>query len=902
MKTQWMLRLRLVWPLVIVSLVSVACSPGHSQNAPAGSAAASPEATYGAWRASHIGGGGFLQNVVFTSHPGVLYAYADVVGPWRSDDGGRRWRALYGTLPPRGAYGVRSLDVDPRDANTLIIASGSQWTGVDGIYRSTDGGKSWQKVLTAQFYANEDQRNAGVVLARSPQNSDHILAISGGDGLFVSRDNGARWEKHGLEGIYPTDLKFAADGKTVWISAKAVKLWRGGKQIDLGGGFFRSQDGGATWNKIADEAPNEVLPDPTAPGRLLGAFSEDIRASADNGTTWTPFFEGLPIPGGGGAVSEHRFNALAAGPDFVLTASKRGTFYRLNRGETRWKKIERAGVEELYEGEEWHASMKHHTRPDEWQHFGASLGSIIIDPRDPNHWWFTDWYAAYQSRDAGKNWRLSMDGIELTVIHALQQDPTDPGVVHLGMADNGYLWSENGGVRFHSPKVTANMKSITLSPALPSRLYGVGNRTPGAWESNQVYISLDRGHSWSKAPMTNLPDMGRFRCNSIATDPKNPNVVYLAVSGEARPREGGVYVSRDGAQSWTWMGQGLPGGKGVFRSDIWAIGREIAVSPDGSLCAISRDRREVFRFDPAAQKWSRAEVSPGDVRSVTADLLTPGRFFVGSSQEGVFRSDDGGKSWKKVLNDGAEYVAGDAGEKGRVAAGTADGVMLSEDGGDTWRNADPNLPHRYFSIPAFAGDRLFAGTSGSGVFWMPLSPAAAKPVAAKPALPQVALPTPDKTKSDPVVLPALLNGAMSEGNGVPAGWELSKGAENLVLQRDTTTFRSAPSALQLRSEGGAGKGNTGFKLPVTSDPFTLRGVARMQGQPEEAALAIQVFDGDWKQIGWIQIADFKVRGAGDWREFSQKVALPGGAAQAFLLLTFKGEGKVWLDDLQIGPP
>jgi hypothetical protein len=217
--------------------------------------------------------------------------------------------------------------------------------------------------------------------------------------------------------------------------------------------------------------------------------------------------------------------------------------------------------------------------PGAWQHFGAALGSISVDPRDPSHWFFTDWYAAYQTRDAGKHWELSMDGIELTVLHTLAQDPTDPGVVHMGMADNGYLWSETGGDRFQSAKITANMKSIALSPKLPSRIYGVGDGIGGQWSSNQVFISIDRGKTWTKSPMQGLPDTKEFKCNTIAVDPNEPYTVYLAVSKDVAPGKGGVYKSIDGGKSWAWMGQGLPteGGQ-FFRDDIWGIGRELTVA------------------------------------------------------------------------------------------------------------------------------------------------------------------------------------------------------------------------------------------------------------------------------------------------------------------------------------
>jgi photosystem II stability/assembly factor-like uncharacterized protein len=321
------------------------------------------------------------------------------------------------------------------------------------------------------------------------------------------------------------------------------------------------------------------------------------RLSLDAGQTWQDLEDGLqPRSDDAGYTSDARFQALAAGPDFILAASTRGTFYRLQSGETTWRKIERQGLQEIYEGEEW---FRHESGG-----YGWALGSITVDPRDPNHWFFTDWFAIYQTFDAGKNWKLTIDGIEVTVLHALTQDPSDPAVVHLGMADNGYFWSENGGERFYLGEgISNNVKSISLSPKLPNRLYAVGPRTH-EWEANQAFVSIDRGRTWTRSPMEGLPDLAKEgrKCNTIEADVQNPYVVYLAVSGNVAPGAGGVYRSTDGGKKWNWFGDGLPTVDQFFRESIWDQGREIASSPEGSLVCISREQSAAYRFDQGCAK------------------------------------------------------------------------------------------------------------------------------------------------------------------------------------------------------------------------------------------------------------------------------------------------------------
>jgi photosystem II stability/assembly factor-like uncharacterized protein len=680
------------------------------------------EPQYGNWRSSKIGGGGFIQGVeIAPSDPKRAYAWVDVGGVYRSDDYGRSWRMLQGALPPRqGNQPVRAFSVDPRNADRILVGTGDHWTSApEGLYLSENGGRSFKKVLTANYPGNSDYRWTGLLLARHPKSPDVILTGSMGSGAFRSTDGGKSWQAAGLEGVCATDVRFdRADPERAWICAQPYDSWLFGKQnAGLKGGFYRSSDGGRSWAKVADESPTEMLQDPVDASRVYGIFgSREIRLTTDGGDTWRPFSEGLPLKTGGGGPSENEFNALADGPDFVLTASTEGTFYRLNTGSSRWEKLPEPKVEETYYGQPWYGAWD----GKGWRHYGKALGSITVDRRDPKRWFFTDWYAIWQTTDAGKTWKLSMDGVEVTVLHTLQQDPSNPNLVHLGMADNGYMRSTNGGERFMPGHVNSNMKGISVSPTRPSRVYGVGDPSNGQWLSNTVWLSNDGGRKWSRSPGTGLPAAENRRCNSIAVDPRNPDLVYVAVAGEVGPGKGGVYQSTDGGNSWSWFGKGLREGQPFFQSDIWVVGRELAAGSDGTLVAASREHNLAYRYDPKSGTWTEARRFGSSANDVVADPRQPGVFYLGSDRDGVFKTADGGRSWTQILNRGAQHIALDLGRSGRLAAGTAPGVFVSTDDGRTWKDLSTQLPTRNNGIPAFAGDRLLVGTSGSGVFWMPL--------------------------------------------------------------------------------------------------------------------------------------------------------------------------------------
>lgn len=853
---------------------------------------ASKPATYGAWRSSKIGGGGYIQNVVLCpSNPNRAYAYVDVGGLYRSDDGGRRWKMLHGNLPPQpGVYEVRGLSVDPRDDRRLLAAIGSQWSESLGLFQSRDGGQTWRKVLSARYMGNGPERWTGFVITRHPQNPDVLLTATEGTGVFRSSDGGDTWTKLGMEGLHATDIRFDhLNPNRVWLCAQPFNDWLNGEKKPLAAGFYRSEDGGARWAKLMDESPTEILQVPWDAEGVLGIVKGRVQISPGGGAVWNDFSRGLPPAGDQSHTSEARFEALAAGPDFVVTASQRGTFYRWNKGETAWRKIEREGVEELYEGEPWLSRM----RPNSFQHFGAALGSITVDAKNPNRWFFTDWFAIYETRDAGKHWRLSMDGVEVTVLHTLLQAPDDAGVVHLGMADNGYLYSENGGERFHSPHANANMKSIATSRALPNRIYGAGDRGNGQWKSNQVWVSIDRGHSWTKSPMSGLPNMETNNGNTIAVDQRDPYHVYLALSHEVKAGGGGVWESRDGGKSWTWMGQGLPEDDSYFAESIWGIGREIAIDNNGALVAISRDKSKVFRFDAATKTWKSAIWNGGKPWSVQSDPQTTNRFWIGSSN-GVWRSNDGGATWAKVLSSDARHVAVDVANARRLAVGTKDDILLSVDGGANWKAVGTQMPHRTYPLVAFAGERLLAGTSGSGAFWMPLSPQGEKPIAAKPVV--VAT-----VQSTLAMAPTIQNGTMNDGQTTPSGWNAPWSGEGKIsVARDVADFKSGPASLRLQSEGGSAYGSIGQGLKLPTDvtaSFRVRGWTKSRGTLQEALIAVQVFDATGKQIEWKNLVN--ASSLRNWSEFSGDVQLPSATAKAQLLVTLKGDGVVWLDDVTL---
>lgn len=679
---------------------------------------------YGPWHSMALGGGGYILAAQFApSDPNVFYANIDVGGIYRSGDGGKSWRMLHGALPPEpGITETASLSIDPRDADIVLAAVGSQWFAPHGVYRTTDGGRTWKKSLAGHFYGNHPFRADGQVLARSPKNPDVVAAGSSGDGLFLSADGGRTWKKRGLENLNITHVQFdpAKPGR-LWACALP---WKSSTPaITRAGGFYRSDDLGRTWTKLADDGPSELAV--RADGReMLGIFiHHELRLSRDGGETWEPFNKGLPY-GPPEQPTWHdtndRTNAIAAGPGFWLTASRVGNFFRRDFDAETWTPVLREGLTETEGGRPWWGRA---TLPQR-RHFGSALSSIWINPRDARDWIFSDWYGLYRTRDAGRHWTLTLDGIEPTCLHALTPDPAVPGRVHLGYWDLGYVVSDDAGTSAHrdrSGQVTANFKAIVVSPRNPKRLYATGDGRTVGWEATTLWRSDDGGDSWQKLETAGLAPLDRkARFNSLATDPRDPDVAWVAASGPVGDGRGGPYVTRDGGRTWTWAGEGLPREAPFFRADIAHHGPELAIDQKGAIVAVSVDFGGVYRRGPDDREW-HSTVAPGTSlpRAVAAEARRPGRFYM-SDTGGVSRSDDAGQTWTRVYRGDAGKVATDPRQADRVAVGTQRGVAVSLDAGRTWTELGEGLPHRWYPVPAFSGNRLLVGTIGSGVFWREL--------------------------------------------------------------------------------------------------------------------------------------------------------------------------------------
>lgn len=135
------------------------------------------------WKVFPIYGGGYVQNVCMAeSDPNRWYCYVDVGGPYRSDDAGAHWYPLHGnfTVAQRAkcADHVRTLSVDPRDADSLVLASGNRFDRPAGVFVSRDGGYHSAPLKDGLRLPSGDSRHVAV-------NDGRLYLMTSGSGVFT---------------------------------------------------------------------------------------------------------------------------------------------------------------------------------------------------------------------------------------------------------------------------------------------------------------------------------------------------------------------------------------------------------------------------------------------------------------------------------------------------------------------------------------------------------------------------------------------------------------------------------------------------------------------------------------------------------------------------------------------
>ena len=693
------------------------------------------------WQVLPCWGGGYVQDVLLCpSDRQRLYTYVDVGGPYRSDDAGRNWRPLHGNMSvemrERGFDRVRSMSVDPRNADSFVIlGGGSEAANPGGFAVSRDGGLTWRITGTARAYGNGPRRMEGRCLSRNPFAPDELVGGEDYDGIFVSRDNGESWTRTGPTNIWYSNIAYdlAVTGRIYACGSECpsnmlAKAWMStADRMTRQHGFFRSDDGGRSWIRISDESPWEITQIP-GDRRIVGIFArKEIRASDDGGVTWRDFSKGVYSARqfSWELCAKGNYYALGSGRDFYLLGDGNGNKYRRGKNDALWSRLP-SGV--MSAGDPRNEPRLQGRSPNAIRQL--ALMTLVADPNDDGHWFATDWYDIWETGDAGNSWTSRVTGIMQLVSYDLVFDPLCADNFCCCLYDMGAFLTQDGGRTFRSASYALDAKGRRFPNNIVTARYSA--KTSGlllaagarGWDVG-LWRSRDAGRSWEPLDGKGLPPL-KADVHVVSTIVEDRDGSFLVtVSGAPSDGGGGIYRSRDQGESWTWEGTGFPSLKGFDFGTNHSQGcwPRLALSPDGTAVTCGQHGcKELLSLDLGTGEWKPNGLSRPDWRRypLAADPHTPGRFLRGGPGDAV-ESTDGGKTWhvfKPLKGLLCRAFAFDRHYRGLVAFGCKEGVFVSYDGGATVHRLKAGLdaPTGVSRNIILDRGRLFIMTTGSGVY------------------------------------------------------------------------------------------------------------------------------------------------------------------------------------------
>lgn len=602
-------------------------------------------------------------------------------GIYRSSDAGKTWTHL----GLQDGQQIPALAVDPHDPNRLFAAVLGHPYGPSserGVFRSTDGGATWKKVLykdenTGASDVEMDPSNPNVIYAglwevrQGPWEDNNFFAGNGG-GLFKSTDGGDTWKQltNGLpKNVVQVNLAVAASQPNR-LYASVGTTDKGDYGSGAGLGVYRSDDGGENWYRATDDARpamrigggdlSVVRVDPKNPDVVYSASIVTVR-STDGGKTW------MSLRGAPGGDDYQNLWINPNDPKIILLVSDQGAIVTVNGGET-WTSWFNQPTAQLY-----HVAVTN-TFPYKVCSGQQESGSVCISSRG-NDGEVTD-----------RDWHP----VGVIEYGYAAPDPLDPDVIYGGgRAEVSKYHISTGQIQNVTPipirgKYRVNRTlPVRFSPVDPHILY---------YAANVLFKTSDGGNSWQSIS----PDLTR-------PEPGAPSSIgsMLSKNADAAKQRGVIYSL-------------APSFKDL--NTLWA-------GTDDGLIWITRDGGKNWNniTPPELTAWSKVtqiETSHFDDQSAYSSVS---RFRIDDLHPYIYRTHDGGKTWRKItdgLPDGpVDTVREDPVRKGLLFAGTENSVWVSFDDGDHWQSLQLNLPHTSMRDLWIHEDDLIVATHGRS-FWI----------------------------------------------------------------------------------------------------------------------------------------------------------------------------------------
>jgi len=666
------------------------------------------------WR--HVGPHGNRTSAVVgvPGDPMVSFIGAASGGVWKTTDGGNNW---YPTFDDEEAQSVGTMAVAPSDPNIVWVGTGEPWIRSNisignGVYKSTDGGESWEHMgldLTGRIGRMViDPRDPDIV---------HVAAIGHSygpqqeRGIFRTTDGGETWE-HTLfldedTGVFEIAMN-PGNPRILLAGAWPLVIRTYGRESGgPNGGIYRSTDSGATWEKIRGHG----LPaDPV--GKIGIAFAE-----SNPGVVYAMIETGAPNRGVLWRSDDGGENWRLVSYDRLLN----------ERSHYAGRIVVNTGDEdEIYFNANSHSISYDGGLTTERSGWGGDTHDMWADPLNPDRMMISDDGGANMTFNGGKTWRR----IELPIaqMYHVNVDNQIPYFVYGGMQDgSGYKGaSTSGGGR--GSRVPTGWESsagcesgfIVPDPVIPEIVWG------GCYTGGFTKVDYRTGHQrtvkvWPESSYGAAAKDVKYRINwtfPITISPHDHDKVYVGSQF--------VHQTTDGGESWQIISPDLSGNDpslmgpsgGLTKDNIGVEMAQlvfaIAESPveEGVIWAGTNDGFVHITRD-GGENWTNLtdnvpDLPPwGTVSNIHASKYAAGTAYMSvdfhqmnGRDPYVYKTSDYGESWTSIASDipksvfsYVHWVHEDPVRKGLLYAGTENAIYVSFNDGGNWLTLQNNLPH-----------------------------------------------------------------------------------------------------------------------------------------------------------------------------------------------------------------
>jgi photosystem II stability/assembly factor-like uncharacterized protein len=658
--------------------------------------------------------------------PNVFYIGVNNGGIWKTTDYGRTWKPIFDEQPT-GSIG--DIEVAPSNPDVIYAGSGEglqrpDLSVGDGIYKSTDAGKTW--INTG---LKDAQQIGGIAIDPKDENKVFVAALghpygpNTERGVYQTIDGGKTWDRVLYKDENTGAIQVTIDPKNsniiyadMWASRQGP--WENGQWQGPESGLFKSTDGGATWKKLTKGLPT--------------------------------FADGLGRIG---------FCIAASNPKRMyacVDAANGGGVYKSDDG-----------------GESWNQENIDNRLWDR----GSDFAECKVDPTNPDIVYIAN-VVTWKSTDAGKSWKAFRGAPGGDDYHRLWFNPQHPEIILL-CSDQGAEISVNGGDTWSTwyNQPTAQFYHVSADNAFPYNVYG------GQQESGSAGIA-SRGND-GQITFREWHPVGAEEYGYVQADPLDPDIIYGGKltkfnrrTGQVQNispeigRRGGKYrfvrtapiifspvdpkclyyagnvlfKTTTGGNSWETISPDLtrttwdiPESVGVYKTDdlkkmhqrgvIYTIApsykniNTIWIGTDDGLIQLTNDGGKSWKniTPPEITSWNKVSMLDAGHSDDQTAYAAVNKIRLDDMNPYIFKTHDGGKTWQKIVTglpaEPVNSLKEDPYCKGLLFAGTETAVYVSFNDGQSWQSLRLNMPATSIRDLVIKDNDLVIATHGRS-FWI----------------------------------------------------------------------------------------------------------------------------------------------------------------------------------------